>query len=144
MPDITLSLRDIKDVQILKLDGVGEFEVRKLSAPEQLDLQAKQRRAAFIVSELYSSNINKLKGKKDEDLTDEDYAQMEAMKVKAEKLGEEVEAINRFQMEINKRRFTDISGGDAVEKLFENLSNDGIAKIFELLFGEKQEETVEA
>lgn len=141
MSDITLTLKDIQDVKTLKIDEVGEFEVRKLSAPEQLDLQAKRRRAAFIVSELYASGINKFKDKKDSDLSEDDIKELNSIKERAEKLGQEIEDIKKYENALSQRRFKDLSGGKAVEKLFETLSNEGIAKIFEAMFDEKIEVT---
>lgn len=134
--DIQISLHDIQEYKTLSIDGVGEFKVRKLSAPESLDLQAKERRAAIIVSEMYATGINKFKGKTDEELTEADHAEIEIIKKKLEKYGEEIDEIKAYKQKVNMSRFEDVNGGDAVEKLFATLSDEGIDKIFTAVFAD--------
>lgn len=143
MADIQISLHDIQEYKTLAIDGVGEFKVRKLSAPESLDIQIKDRRASMIVAEMYATGINKFKGKTDDELTDEDNAELEKIQAKLEEFGKEVEEIKKYKMAVHKSRFEDINGGDAVEKLFATLSEDGIAKIFEAVFTEHKIELTE-
>lgn len=136
MADIQISLHDIQEYKTLEIEGAGEFKVRKLSAPESLDLQAKERRAAIILSEMYASGINEFKDKPDSELTVEDNAKIEVIKNKIESYGTEIDEIKAYKQKVNKGRFEDLAGGDAVDKLFATLSDDGIEKIFEAVFAE--------
>ena len=137
MADIQISLHSIQEYKTVSIEGVGDFKIRKLSAPESLDLRVKERAAAEIVSKMYSTGINKYKGKTDDQLTEDDLSNIEEINKTIEGLSKEVEQIAAYKLNVNKSRFEDINGGDAVEKLFSTLSDEGIQKIFEAVFEDK-------
>ena len=144
MPDIQISLHDIQEYKTVAIDGVGEFKVRKLAAPEALDLRIKERRASEIVAKMYGTGINKFKNKSDDDLTDEDHAEIDKISKVIESYSKEIEEIATYKMNLNKSRFEDVNaGGNAVEKLFATLSEEGIEKIFTAVFAEHKTEATE-
>ena len=143
MADIQISLHDIQEYKTVEIEGVGDFKVRKLSAPESLDLRVKERRAAEIVAKMYGTGINKYKNKTDDELTDEDHVAIDSISKTIESYSKEIEEIATYKMSLNKSRFEDVNGGDAVEKLFATLSDEGIEKIFTAVFAEHKMEATE-
>jgi len=142
--DIQISLHDIQEYKTVSIEGVGDFKVRKLSAPESLDLRVKERKAAEIVAKMYGTGINKYKNKSDDDLTEEDHQEIDKISKTIESYGKEIEEIATYKINLNKSRFEDVDGGDAVGKLFSTLSEEGIQKIFEAVFAEHKIEATEA
>lgn len=136
MSDIQISLHDIQEYKTVSIEGVGDFKIRKLSAPESLDLKIKERRAGEIVTKMYATGINKYKNKTDDDLTEEDHAEIEKIGKVIDSYSKEIEDIAKYKLALNRSRFEDANGGDAVDKLFETLSEEGIEKIFTAVFTE--------
>jgi hypothetical protein len=76
-------------------------------------------------------------------LTDDDHVEIDKITKTIESYSKEIEEIATYKINLNKGRFEDVNGGDAVEKLFSTLSEDGIEKVFTAVFAENKIEATE-
>lgn len=130
MADISISLNNIRNTKTLFVEDLdASFVVRKLGAGEELDLSDKMRRLGVILGELQSIDFTGF------DLTkEEDIKELEKIRKRASKLSDEVNDIQRFELETYKRCFTSEKGEEMVSKLLNELSVDDRSNLFKQLF----------
>lgn len=129
MADISISLNNIRNTRTLYVDGIGGFTVRKLGAGEELDLSDRMRRLGIILKELQSIDFTKFDQTKTEDLKE-----LEKIRKRAEKLSDEVNEIQRFELETYKRCFTADKDPKKVDVLINQLSIEDRSNLFKQMF----------
>lgn len=129
MADITISLNNIRNVKTLYVDGIGGFTVRKLGAGEELDLSDRLRRLGAILNELSKIDFSKYDSTKPEDIK-----KLNKIQKRAEKLTQEVNEIQRFELETYKRCFEDDNNGKNVDLLIDSLSAQDRSELFKQIF----------
>lgn len=131
MADITISLSNVHNIKRVHIDEIGDFEVRKMGAGEELDLSDKLRRLNEIIEELSAIDFNKINIAKP---TKKDIKSMEALTARADSLMEEINGIKRFELESYARCFNDNNGGKDTKKLLDSLSDEDRAELFKQIF----------
>lgn len=127
--EIRISLNNIRNVKKVYIEGIGGFTVRKLGAGEELDLSEKLRRLSIILKELQSIDFTKYDATTKEGIKD-----LEKISERADKLTEEVDQIQRFELETYKRCFEDDNDGKNVEILLNTLSTQERSNLFNKIF----------
>lgn len=129
MADIQISLNNIRNVKTVFIEGIGSFTVRKLGAGEELDLSDRIRRLGEILDELQKIDFSKY-----DTSTEEGMKELEKVSKRASKLSEEVNEIQRFELETYKRCFEDDNDGKNVDSLLDSLSAEDRANLFKTIF----------
>ena len=131
MADITISLSNVHNIKRVHIDEIGDFEVRKMGAGEELDLSDKLRRLNEIIEELGAIDFDKINIKNP---TKKDIKAMEGLTKKADSLMEEINEIKRFELETYARCFNDNADGVNTKKLLDSLSDEDRAELFKQIF----------
>lgn len=129
MADISISLNNIRNTRTLFVEGIGGFTVRKLGAGEELDLSDKLRRLGVILNELQAIDFSKFDQTKQEDVK-----KLQKIQKRAEVLSDEINEIQRFQLETYKRCFTADEEPKKVDELINQLSIEDRSNLFKQLF----------
>lgn len=129
MADIIISLSNVHNVKTLHIDEIGDFKVRQLGAGESLDLSDRMRRLDAILTELKDIDLTSLDQGKEEDVKE-----LKRISDRAQKLSDEINEIQRFELDTYKRCFTDDNGGKSVNLLIDSLTQRERAKLFEQIF----------
>lgn len=129
MADISISLNNIRNTKTLFIEGIGGFTVRKLGAGEELDLSDKMRRLGQVYGELQKIDFSKYDTTNKEDLKE-----IEKIGKRAEELSDEINEIQRFELETYKRCFTADKDPKDVDTLIDQLSVEDRTNLFKRLF----------
>lgn len=131
MADITISLSNVHNIKRVHIDEIGDFEVRKMGAGEELDLSDKLRRLNEIIEELNAIDFSKINMQKP---TKKSIKELETVSKKADSLMEEINEIKRFELESYARCFNDNADGVNTKKLLDSLSEEDRAELFKQIF----------
>lgn len=130
MADISISLSNVQNIKTVKIEELGTFTVRRLGPGEEYDLSIKRRRMAKIGEEM-----SKIKSDMDA-IADESGREKFATShlAKINQLSDEIIDIQKYELDVYKRCFTDDANGEKTEKLINSLTADERMKLYSVIF----------
>lgn len=134
MTQVSISLSNIQNIKTVNIEGIGVFKVRRLGPGEEYDLSMKRRRLIKLAEEV--AEIQKKMNSLTDEAAREDFAQSEMKKI--DSLSDEVAKIQKNELEVYKRCFTDDANGEKTDHLIDMLTNDERMKLYSLIFASEE------
>jgi hypothetical protein len=130
MADISISLSNVRNIKTVRIEELGVFTVRRLGPGEEYDLSIKRRRLAKIGEEMseIKSEMDAIEDEKDR----EKFATSHLAKIN--QLSDEITDIQKYELDVYKRCFTDEANGQNTDKLINSLTADERLKLYSMIF----------
>lgn len=130
MAELSISLSNVQNIKTVKIEELGVFTVRRLGPGEEYDLSMKRRRLGKIGDEMMK--IKKEIDALPDDESKEKHASKQLDKVNA--LSDEIAEIQKFELDMYKRCFTDDDNGKKTDILIDSLTADERMKLYGMIF----------